>query len=87
MFLLFFKDIRTQQLYQTMDPMFVGLIFSVYTSDTGSVGNQVQVTCFQAQGSEPNLKRREVELIIRRSPLAEHNLEGKTLIYCVVEWL
>lgn len=59
-----------------MDPMFVGLIFSVYTSDTGSVGNQVQVTCFQAQGTEPNLRRREVELIIRSSSLAYHNLEG-----------
>lgn len=59
----------------------MGLIFSVYTSDTGSVGNQVQVTCFQAQGFEPNLKRREVELVIKSSPLANHNLEGKSF-YC-----
>lgn len=63
-------------MYQLMDKWFVGLIFSVYPSDTGSVGNQVQVTCFQAQGHDSNLKRREVELVIRSSPLAQHNLEG-----------
>lgn len=60
-----------------MDPMFAGLIFSVYTSDTGSVGNQVQVTCFQAQGSENNLSRREVKVIIKNSSLVCHNLEGR----------
>lgn len=64
-------------MYQTMDPLFIGLIFSVYPSDTKAVQNEVQVTCFQAEGVGPDLKRREVELVIKKSPLEEHNLEGK----------
>lgn len=63
-------------MYQTMDPLFVGLIFSVYPSDAGAVGNQVQVTCFQAEGTGPDLRRREVELVIKSSALEQHNLEA-----------
>lgn len=60
-----------------MDPLFVGLIFSVYQTDPRVRSNQVQLTCFQAQsqgGTE--LERREVPLFIENSPLHHYNLEG-----------
>ncbi|XP_028142546.1 lys-63-specific deubiquitinase BRCC36 [Diabrotica virgifera virgifera] len=69
-------DIRTQATYQTMDPLFVGLIFSVFQNDTRSRRNQIQVTCFQAHNSTSELERREVELVIKPSPFENYNLEG-----------
>lgn len=63
-------------MYQTMDPLFIGLIFSVYPGDAKAIGNQVQMICFQAEGVGPDLTRREVELVIKGSPLEQHNLEG-----------
>lgn len=71
----FVIDVRTQSMYQTMDPLFVGLIFSVYQSDKGSVGNQFQLTCFQAASAS---ERRDVQIIIKNSPLEDHNLQGTT---------
>ncbi|KRT79452.1 hypothetical protein AMK59_8513, partial [Oryctes borbonicus] len=65
-------DVRTQSMYQTMDPLFVGLIFSVFQSDKGSVGNQFQLTCFQANSSS---ERRDVEIIIKNSPLEQYNVQ------------
>lgn len=59
-----------------MDPLFVGLIFSVYPSDPGATENRVELTCFQAEGTNPDLNRREIELEIKSSPIAEHNMEG-----------
>lgn len=69
-------DIRTQSTYQMMDPLFVGLIFSVYQSDPRVRSNLVQLTCFQACQGVSELERREVPLIIERTPLEHYNLEG-----------
>lgn len=60
-----------------MDPLFIGVIFSVYPSDSGAVENQVQVTCFQTEHVNQEMRRREIELVIKSSPMAEYNLEGK----------
>lgn len=70
-------DIRTQAMYQSMDPFFVGLIFSVYTSEGGSTNNQIQVTCFQANCLAD--ERIEIPLIIKPSPIQPYNLEGQIL--------
>lgn len=59
-----------------MHPLFVGLIFSVYQSTSNSSENEIQVTCFQSIGSDMKAKRREIELIIKDSCFAHHNLEG-----------
>lgn len=59
-----------------MDPLFVGLIFSVYQSEGNCTENEVQLTCFQTMGSGANAKRRDIELIIKNSLVARHNLEG-----------
>ncbi|KAL7303806.1 hypothetical protein TKK_0003933 [Trichogramma kaykai] len=40
-------DTNTQQMYQTMDPEFVGLIFSVFTEDKSNRAREVEMTCFQ----------------------------------------
>lgn len=64
-------------MYQTMDPLFVGLIFSVFQSDPRLRSNQVQLTCFQAFQGLSELERREVELLIKGSPMQNYNLEGK----------
>ncbi|KAL3268139.1 hypothetical protein HHI36_007266 [Cryptolaemus montrouzieri] len=71
-------DVRTQATYQMMDPLFIGLIFSVYHNDSGSTANHVQVTCFQAIRSGSEYSRREIELIISPSPLKLYNLEAIT---------
>ncbi|KAL1490676.1 hypothetical protein ABEB36_013332 [Hypothenemus hampei] len=70
-------DIGTQTTYQMMDPLFVGLIFSVYQSDSRARSNQVQLTCFQASTHEGSkLERREVPLFIETSPFQSYNLDG-----------
>jgi len=71
-------DLRTQATYQTLDPLFVGIIFSVFASDTGSVTNKVEITCFQACGPQSNLQRREIPLTIKSTALERHNLEALT---------
>ncbi|XP_050304752.1 lys-63-specific deubiquitinase BRCC36-like [Anthonomus grandis grandis] len=68
-------DIKTQANYQMMDPLFVGLIFSVYNSDPQTKSNQVQLTCFQAKVNGDQLERREVPLFIQNAPLAPYNLK------------
>ncbi|CAG9860829.1 unnamed protein product [Phyllotreta striolata] len=68
-------DIRTQAMYQTMDPMFVGLIFSVFQSDTNNSKNQIQVTCFQAHDKGSDFERKEIDLSIIPSPFQKYNLE------------
>jgi BRCA1/BRCA2-containing complex subunit 3 len=70
-------DVRTQVMYQMMDPLFVGIIFSVYQSDTGSTGNHVQVTCFQAYKAGSEYQRREIELVIENISIQRYNLESK----------
>ncbi|XP_018578530.1 lys-63-specific deubiquitinase BRCC36 [Anoplophora glabripennis] len=69
-------DTRTQAMYQTMDPLFVGMIFSVFQSDPRLRSNQVQLTCFQAYQGTSELERREIEFVIKSSPLQNYNLEG-----------
>ncbi|KAG5867766.1 hypothetical protein JTB14_012383 [Gonioctena quinquepunctata] len=69
-------DIRTQATYQTMDPLFVGLIFSVFQNDARSRNNLIQFTCFQAYRENLELERREVELVIKSSPIHNFDLEG-----------
>lgn len=64
-------------MYQMMDPLFVGIIFSVYQSDTGSTGNHVQVTCFQAYKAGSEYQRREIELVIENISIQRYNLESK----------
>ncbi|KAK5645013.1 hypothetical protein RI129_006313 [Pyrocoelia pectoralis] len=71
-------DLRTQSTYQTLDPLFVGLIFSVYASDSGSANNKVDLICFQARANDDNLHRREVPLTIKPSPLNNYNLKALT---------
>ncbi|XP_022918442.1 lys-63-specific deubiquitinase BRCC36-like [Onthophagus taurus] len=65
-------DLRTQAMYQIMDPLFVGLIFSVFLSEN-NVGNQVQLTCFQATD---NYERRDVNIVIEKVPLRDYNLKN-----------
>lgn len=58
-------DLRTQASYQLMDNRFVGIIFSVFNEDKVK-GQEIQVTCFQAQQQsrgEP-FRKLEVPLII-----------------------
>lgn len=69
-------DVRTQAMYQTMDPLFVGLIFSLFQNDAGSVGNHVQLTCFQAVFSASEFQRREIEIVIENTGLRLYNLES-----------
>lgn len=40
-------DVRTQGMYQLLDPGFIGLIFSCFSEDTNKVG-RIQATAFQA---------------------------------------
>ncbi|XP_018318403.1 lys-63-specific deubiquitinase BRCC36 [Agrilus planipennis] len=69
-------DIRTQAMYQTMDPLFVGLIFSVYSREMGSHTNHVTLICFQSQETYSNLQSREIEVVIKASPFEAYNLKG-----------
>lgn len=60
-------DVQTQAIYQMMDEGFVGLIFSVFSEDSTTKLNQVQVTCFQSvnQGSDgERYVRAEIPLYI-----------------------
>lgn len=74
---ILFSDIGTQFMYQTMDPLFIGLIFSVFQGDPHTHCNQIQLTCFQAMQGTSGLERREVQLDIKKIALQSHNLEGK----------
>ncbi|XP_065167177.1 lys-63-specific deubiquitinase BRCC36-like [Atheta coriaria] len=67
-------DIKTQALYQMMERFFVGLIFSVFPKNAGSVDNQVQVIAFQSLSDSD--RRLEIKLEIADSKLATHNLEA-----------
>lgn len=63
-------------MYQTMDPLFIGLIFSVFQGEPHTHCNQIQLTCFQAKQGLSGLERREVELFIKKKALQYYNLEG-----------
>ncbi|XP_076626214.1 lys-63-specific deubiquitinase BRCC36 [Colletes latitarsis] len=45
-------DVRTQTTYQTMDPTFVGLIFSVFSESKESKEQEISLTCFQSYNGE-----------------------------------
>ncbi|KAK6194414.1 hypothetical protein SNE40_000051 [Patella caerulea] len=62
-------DVRTQAMYQMLDPGFIGLIFSVFNEDKITKQNRVQVTCFQSVNyggdyGPPQYERVEVPLHI-----------------------
>lgn len=60
-----------------MDPLFVGLIFSVYHSDSGSKTNQIQLICFQSgKNLKQELEHKEIELVINKAPLHDYNMAG-----------
>ncbi|KAF5292615.1 hypothetical protein FQA39_LY13948 [Lamprigera yunnana] len=71
-------DLRTQWTYQILDQLFVGLIFSVYASDSRTNNSKVELTCFQASGTANDLHRKEIALTIKPSPLQSHNLKALT---------
>ncbi|OQR74964.1 lys-63-specific deubiquitinase BRCC36 isoform X1 [Tropilaelaps mercedesae] len=47
-------DVNTQASYQTMDPRFIGLIFSVFSNDANSAKKpaKIEVKCFQAEHTQ-----------------------------------
>ncbi|XP_058807435.1 lys-63-specific deubiquitinase BRCC36-like [Phymastichus coffea] len=57
-------DVRTQGMYQTMDPRFVGLIFSVFSEDKNTKEQEVLLTCFQSKDG----KSKEIPLEITHVP-------------------
>ncbi|KAH3869384.1 lys-63-specific deubiquitinase BRCC36-like [Dreissena polymorpha] len=57
-------DVRTQGMYQMMDPGFVGLIFSVFNEDKTTKFDRVEVTCFQSAKVGTDYTRVEVPLHI-----------------------
>ncbi|CAI0422495.1 unnamed protein product [Linum tenue] len=46
-------DVRTQAMYQLLDPGFIGLIFSCFSEDTNKVG-RIQVIAFQSSDGRQN---------------------------------
>lgn len=57
-----------------MDPLFVGLIFSVFTYNKLMHDHRVEVICFQA---DPDEEKIDIPLIISNSPMKLCNLEGR----------
>lgn len=60
-------DVRTQAMYQMMDPGFIGVIFSVFNEDKATKQNKIQVTCFQSRKiglSDNQYERIEIPLHI-----------------------
>lgn len=45
-------DVRTQATYQTMDPSFVGLIFSVFSEGKDTKEQEIFLNCFQSHNGE-----------------------------------
>ncbi|XP_076232717.1 lys-63-specific deubiquitinase BRCC36 [Calliopsis andreniformis] len=58
-------DVRTQTTYQTMDPGFVGLIFSVFSESKESKEQEILLTCFQSHNGEAT----EIPLEIVHTPV------------------
>lgn len=73
-------DVRTQSMYQSMDPYFVGLIFSVFPQVAGAQGNTVELTAFQARGNPPDLEHISIPIEIMNSERKLHNLEALTTL-------
>ncbi|KZC09662.1 Lys-63-specific deubiquitinase BRCC36 [Dufourea novaeangliae] len=58
-------DVRTQATYQTMDNVFVGLIFSVFSEIKDSKEQEIFLTCFQSHNGEA----KEIPLEIVHTPV------------------
>ncbi|KAF5278789.1 hypothetical protein FQR65_LT15517 [Abscondita terminalis] len=71
-------DLGTQSTYQILDPLFVGLIFSVYGTESRCISSKVEVTCFQARRNANDLHRREIALTIKPSSIESYNSEALT---------
>lgn len=59
-----------------MDPLFVGVIFSVFQNDTRSNGNHVQLTCFQTLKRGSEYQRREIDVEITEIDIQKYNLKS-----------
>ncbi|KAK3134945.1 hypothetical protein QOZ80_5BG0412730 [Eleusine coracana subsp. coracana] len=77
-------DVRTQAMFQLLDPGFVGLIFSCFSEDAQKVG-KIQVTAFQSQGGQQYTVTPlaitpvvdvESSLSSSDNALASHSIEG-----------
>ncbi|CAK9164845.1 unnamed protein product [Ilex paraguariensis] len=64
-------DVRTQAMYQLLDPGFIGLIFSCFSEDAHKVG-RIQVIAFQSLDGKQNHMLRPVSLSpVRRSSVID----------------
>nr|XP_020043696.1 lys-63-specific deubiquitinase BRCC36 [Castor canadensis] len=61
-------DLRTQAMYQKMDPGFVGLIFSCFVEDKNTNTSRVLYTCFQSIQAQKNSEYRRNEIPIHIVP-------------------
>eukprot|EP00053_Salpingoeca_punica_P006382 m.60495 g.60495 ORF g.60495 m.60495 type:complete len:262 (+) comp13666_c0_seq2:241-1026(+) len=68
-------DVGTQEMYQGMDPTFIGLIFSCFSDDQQKVG-KMEVTCFQSVNIQGVLERSEIPLEILRTPFGRQPYEA-----------
>ncbi|KDP37124.1 hypothetical protein JCGZ_06180 [Jatropha curcas] len=60
-------DVRTQAMYQLLDPGFIGLIFSCFSEDVNKVG-RIQVIAFQSSDGKQNNVSRPVPIsLVNRS--------------------
>lgn len=64
-------DVRTQAMYQLLDPGFIGLIFSCFNEDVNKVG-RIQVIAFQSSdGKQNNMLRPVSALPVNKSSIIE----------------
>ncbi|CAK7356578.1 unnamed protein product [Dovyalis caffra] len=64
-------DVRTQAMYQLLDPGFIGLIFSCFNEDVNKIG-RIQVIAFQSSdGKQNNMLRPVSALPVNRSSIIE----------------
>ncbi|KAG5228984.1 hypothetical protein OIU78_010433 [Salix suchowensis] len=64
-------DVRTQAMYQLLDPGFIGLIFSCFNEDVNKVG-RIQVIAFQSSdGKQNNILRPVSAVPVNKSSIIE----------------
>ncbi|EOA35467.1 hypothetical protein CARUB_v10020676mg [Capsella rubella] len=56
-------DVRTQTMYQLLDPGFIGLIFSCFSEDANKVG-RIQVIAFQSSDGKPDTTPTSMSLVL-----------------------
>ncbi|CAN1278670.1 Lys-63-specific deubiquitinase BRCC36 [Linum perenne] len=65
-------DVRTQAMYQLLDPGFIGLIFSCFSEDTNKVG-RIQVIAFQSSdGKQGNMSGPIPVSVVNKSFIEEN---------------